>query len=368
MTTPKTRDGWLGLALDPLDVLLFRDGRSLEATAQVQSGLPTPDTLAGALHAAILRAYTKFDPARFSELRRKNGDLEAALRDSGTPEWVIQTRIRGPFLARLGADAMPLLPQPANLTPAEAGGGQFVRTRPIDPVPGFTHPHGLLPVWRDGKPESKAKARLFTLPAIGDFLKGATAFATDALVEPDTVFAYDGRTGIGIDPEAFTTGKGLIYGVRYLALAPGYGFYAEVLPGEGMPSNVDPFAGDGLPVSWGGKGRYALARRVEPVAWPAYDASRKRSLWYMATPACFKPGRPLPTTEKLSVKAAVSEAGIAVTGWDAARSAPRGTRFAVPAGAAYFANGPGPGDGVLIDDKRDGQLGWGFGLQGVWTE
>ena len=46
-TTQKVRR--VGLRLDPCDVLFFRDGRPFAAASHGESGMPAPQTLAGAL-------------------------------------------------------------------------------------------------------------------------------------------------------------------------------------------------------------------------------------------------------------------------------------------------------------------------------
>jgi SOS regulatory protein LexA len=45
----------VGIALDPLDVLFFRDGRPFTASERLLSGLPLPQTLAGAIRTALLQ-------------------------------------------------------------------------------------------------------------------------------------------------------------------------------------------------------------------------------------------------------------------------------------------------------------------------
>ncbi|HPP52176.1 MAG TPA: type III-B CRISPR module-associated Cmr3 family protein, partial [Thermoguttaceae bacterium] len=45
----------VGLWLESLDVLFFRDGRPFSAATRVRSGPPMPQTLAGAIWTALLR-------------------------------------------------------------------------------------------------------------------------------------------------------------------------------------------------------------------------------------------------------------------------------------------------------------------------
>src|SRR5213083_2980302 len=102
---------WIGLRLDPLDVLFFRDGRPFDAAARVLGGLPNPQTLAGALRTALL-AHTGFDFARFARAMRS--EAQVAMQENRRPEvkkalldgqdaqqrqWVVEARLRGPWLA-----------------------------------------------------------------------------------------------------------------------------------------------------------------------------------------------------------------------------------------------------------------------------
>ena len=54
--SPTTEPGVarVGLCIDPLDVLFFRDGRPFDAASRAYGGLPLPRTIAGALRTALL--------------------------------------------------------------------------------------------------------------------------------------------------------------------------------------------------------------------------------------------------------------------------------------------------------------------------
>ncbi len=107
----------IGLCLEPLDVLFFRDGRPFAAATRATSGQPVPQTLAGAVWTALL---TKFgcDFERLAEEVRRRPIREAVLA-AGTPEWLVEVSVRGPWLARSsvtdgdGPDV--LVPAPAML-------------------------------------------------------------------------------------------------------------------------------------------------------------------------------------------------------------------------------------------------------------
>src|SRR5262249_33971757 len=101
----------IGLRLDPLDPLLFRDGRPFDAATIAQSGLPTPQTLAGALRTALLHAW---DDRFLAEIKQRKRELRSA------PGWITTCRFRGPWPALFDGEntasaPVPLLPTPAVL-------------------------------------------------------------------------------------------------------------------------------------------------------------------------------------------------------------------------------------------------------------
>ena len=113
----------VGLCLNPLDVLFFRDGRPFEAASCAYGGLPLPRTFAGALRTALLQ-QAGFN---LSCLRQDRDDrshvptTRVLLGDRGAPEWILDTTFRGPWLAlrekKAGSESgiVPLLASPATL-------------------------------------------------------------------------------------------------------------------------------------------------------------------------------------------------------------------------------------------------------------
>jgi CRISPR-associated protein Cmr3 len=368
---------WVGLRLEPLDTLFFRDGRPFDAATRVAGGLPNPQALAGALRTVLLaREGFRFD--KFAR-ERKRADVEQALRACDAPPWVTEAHFRGPWLGLdRGNTVEPLLPSPAVLAPAKESG--WSRAWPLDSdLPGWNDLDGLLPLWRRREPDPKADGGFLTLEGLKQFLNVIDPPET-ARHEPDKLYGFDNRIGIGINKHTLTSEEGELYGIRLLSLRPkvmrdgqmlpAVCLYAEMQPGPEAPAR--PWFSD-TPVPFGGEGKYVRVEEVPARDWPKPNLKRARSLWYLATPTFLQPSeqshRPLPK----GVKAAASGPGVAISGWDVARNGPKATRFAVPAGAVYFFEEAGSETRFVSDNggrSADDWLreGWGFALQGAWKE
>jgi CRISPR-associated protein Cmr3 len=375
--TANNSPGWVGVRLDPLDTLFFRDGRPFSAAIRVSGGLPTPQPLAGALRTALLgRSGFRFD--EFARHRKKM-TLPDALARCGAPPWIKTARFRGPWLALArGASAVePLLPLPAILSRGrEQDAWSWAWPRQSGNFPGWRDPDRLLPLWRRVDADAKAASVLLTLTGLAAFLEGRDPPGEECY-RIDELYGFDNRIGIGIDMHALTSAEGELYGIRLLALKDKVRgarlcLYAEMC--LGADAEQRPWF-DGTPVPFGGEGRCVRAFEINPCTWPTADPTRPRGLWYLASPT-FLPvrqasRRSLP--ELPGLKAAASGAGFAISGWDVAANGPRPTRFAVPAGAVYFVEGQATaGNFVSGDDTQttDELLaeGWGFALQGKWED
>jgi len=362
---------WVGLRLDPLDTLFFRDGRPFDAATRASGGLPQPQTLAGALRTALL-ARAGFDFGKFAIARKKMTaddpeQLRAALTACGAPAEIVDASFRGPWLALASDDnaVSPLLPMPEVLKRAKEKGKWSV-AKPVASVPGWDDP-ALKPLWRNVEPDPKAEPELLTLAGLKAFLKDPKANIPDAhCVKRETLFGYDHRVGIEVDKDTLTSADGMLYVISLLSMQRKHDgkpvcLYAEIE----LPADVAAYLTDTL-VPFGGEGKYVRVTKVEAQPWP--KPATGPAMWYLATPTFFPPtGRPLPSVTGLM--AAASGAGVPVSGWDVARNGPRATRFAVPAGACYFVNGPATPDDFLnlgTESAALRQEGWGFALPGIW--
>ncbi|MDY0170728.1 MAG: type III-B CRISPR module-associated Cmr3 family protein [Thermoguttaceae bacterium] len=389
--TPIDLGGRLGLLLEPLDVLFFRDGRPFGASLRGESlSTALPQTLAGAVWTALLQACD----CNFQELTRRvrgGESFRAALDALGLPAWIAEVQTRGPWLARVPlknpADAVPevLFPMPASLhVPKKANGSEpkLVRLTPLaaaEVLPGWKLTRtiaepALRPLWH--------RVREATEPARG-FLKpeGMRAFLCGDDIPPDTflkaeaLYGFDHRTGIGISADTMTAEKSLIYTANFLALRtePAENrqvvMYAEIQLPQGAPEGLV----DGIrTIAFGGEGRRVAVHRLPvPFDFAGLSArpssARGNSLVVLTTPCpCEARWKPAALADR--VVAAAMPGAVAVSGWDLARGGPKPSRFAVPAGSVYFAEGELTNLPLcLADSEADRRQGWGCYLTGVWN-
>ncbi|HVC96168.1 MAG TPA: type III-B CRISPR module-associated Cmr3 family protein [Pirellulales bacterium] len=394
MTTSRT----IGVVLDPLDVLFFRDGRAFDAASTVGGGLPMPQTLSGAVTSALLRQYgADFDT--LAEQAKQHCDWPNAVRAAcPAAAWIADVQVRGPWLARrvaefariqasdpemrartlaspatshvnpvtvaefariqAGTDVEPLVPAPASLhAPKKGRAGELRVLKPLasDALPGWeaTRSDGSppRPLWSCGREPSEPARGYLTQTGLRAFLAG-NAVAGAELLGPEKLYQFDHRTGIEIDSDRLTAAESQIYGARFLSLARGVRFddsdatvkydivfYAELrLPVE-APSAADPLDGiDSL--AFGGEGRRVALQTMKPFDWPsALPLSAKpKSFLLLTTPGMFA-GRWKPAVLGERIVAAAVPGDVPVSGWDMALGGPKPTRFAAAAGSVYFLDG-----------------------------
>ncbi|MBM4092743.1 MAG: type III-B CRISPR module-associated protein Cmr3 [Planctomycetes bacterium] len=369
----------VGLTLEPLDVLFFRDGRPFGAGTHGKSQLPLPQTLAGALWTALLEKFG----CDFGELARlvraERASLPDAIARAGGASWLASVRVRGPWLARPENKEHKLevlMPVPAVLhvdkKRERATSGTLPQLRPMRPdrLPGWQPPKStpaLWPLWvRHPQPTEPATGYL-TRAGLDAFLRG-DAVPSDEVIKPDALFGFDRRTGIGINADRLSAEESLIYGANFLVLKPNVTLYAEAILPDGIDSKT--FAGINT-VAFGGEGRRVrLTVLNQPYSWPDHTPTehRQKPLVLLTTPALFD-RRWQPASLAGRLVAAAVPGAVAVSGWDLARGGPKPNRFAVMAGSTYFLDLPlNPWPETLSDSDPDQQQGWGCFIKGVWTE
>ena len=352
-------DTLLPLEIRPVDTLFFRDARPFDAASRAASGLPMPQTLAGALCTLLLERHgVALD--RLARLTASGTSLADALAEFGADAAAVsRVRLRGPWFSRYG-DV--LLPAPVTLR-QEKQSARLVRLDPRhDPPPGWQPPiPGVLPLWRHGRVAADAVTDFLTLHGVRRFLEGGVPEPAD-VVPSEVLYAFEDRTGIGIDAARNTAAEGLIYAIRMLALQTGVGLYAEI---SGSAAALRPLTSEPVLMRFGGEGRHVAVRTVDrAAAWPSVPARPERGrLILLTTPAPFDGWRP----SRLQPLAAAVRGHQAVSGWDLAKGAPKPNRFLVPAGSVYFL-APGtvvPEPGLV--SAEDTMQGWGNFLEGNWN-
>ena len=347
--------------MEPLDVLFFRDGRPFDAASRATSGLPLPQTAAGALRTWLLGRLEADFSALGNAIRRGVSFSEATAAQGSALGAVGRLGIRGPWFAK---DGERLVPTPATIETAKDDVGSLHRLDPLaDDIPGWSPPvPGMRPLWRRGRGSTRARGGYLGRRGLERFLSGGVP-RSDEIINSDALFVAEDRVGIGVEPATQTAGDGMIYSVRLMRLRPGVTLTVDV---TGTPEDLSvcPEEDDVLPL--GGEARRAIVRR-SPIAhrWPAVPArTGDGRLVLLTTPAPLGGWRP----PRLSLFAAAVPGHVPVSGWDMARRGPKPTRFAVPAGSVYFCGEetdlPNHTDSLCAGE--DAAVGWGTYLEGVW--
>lgn len=348
-----------GLRIEALDTLFFRDGRPFTAASRAGSGLPTPQTLAGALRTWLLRSLDcDFDA--LGRAQRDEVPFSEALADQNRELFAVsECRFKGPWPARLlqhGAE--PLVPVPLALRKLKQG-KTLMRLMPLTrELPGWEPPvEGMLPLWLNERAQVEVVNGWLTLQALALFLQGGVPHAT---VPDNELFGYESRTGIGVDPDKQSAGEGLIYAVNLLRMQSAVGFYAEITMPQALEKQVPVTP---IVIPFGGEGRRVVVHFQEPVAWPQAPQLRQGQFRtrILLSPALVEDSECL---VRWKVKAAALGPWQAVSGWDLALRGPKPLRWAMPAGSTlYFDSRENAPENLCPGET--GQLGWGTYLEGV---
>ncbi len=343
------------LRIEPQDMLFFRDGRPFGAASRAASGLPNPQTVAGALRTAMLRA-AGVAPERVAEGVRAGLTFGEAAAAAGAGA-VGAVRFAGPWFGRNGEI---LYPAPATLRRGRES-GEISRLDPLaEDIPGWKPPTpDMKPVWSRSPERLERVSGYVSTAGMERFLAGR---APDAghIVKAEKLFTFHDRTGIARSPERATAAKGMIYAARMLALHGGVRLYAAL---SGPREALEMFPKSGVLVALGGEGRRAaVAPEPNLPAPPRGGESGEGRLVMLTTPGPFGGQRP----PDLAVHAAVVPGYEAISGWDLARGGPKPNRFAARAGSVYFLP-PGAAVPGALAGPEDSAVGWGGFLEGTWT-
>ncbi|ACJ00841.1 CRISPR-associated protein, TM1793 family [Rhodospirillum centenum SW] len=353
------------MILEPLDGLFFRGGKPFGAGTGATSGLPQPQTLAGALRTALMQRLNCNFGTLKSDLER-GVPLDAALAGQGADLGAIaDLSVRGPWLAKDGA---PLLPAPLHLHREKHGQALHLLTPLRDDLPGWREtaaPEWERPLWAATEAVTEPAGGFITLKGMAEVLEGRPP-AADTLWPGDCLYDIDRRVGLAIKGDTLTGEDGMLYGVGFLCLRKGVSFVAQI---DGLTDALKDVLSTSEVIAWGGEGRRVRVGIKdgalpwpEPPDTPASDQGG--TVLVLTTPAFLDGGwrgadwRPL---------AAAVRDPVPVSGWDLARRQPKPTRFAVPAGSVFFFAGDPPEDLALgPGTAEDRHLGYGCVLKGVW--
>lgn len=366
------------VAIRPMDVWLFRDGKPFAAGEDHAAETlfpPSPFTLQGAIRTKVL-ADKGVNLAEFAKNGKQNPDPDVGYGDNFG-----KLRLCGPLLMRRKDGGWErLIPMPADVVKV---GESFELLKPTYYLPFATNsPDSLQLLWaRTVERVSDAKGWL-PESEWANYLQGKTP---KRIVKSEELFAYEPRFGIAIERSKRTTQEAMLYQARFVRLKEGVALWAEV-------DNV-PLSDEGI-LRFGGEGRAAIYEKLQS---PLNSSSQfntarnaKRFKVVLVTPAWFSGGwRPKDGDwlKVLKVKAPVRLVAAAVPrplhlgGFDVARGVPKPMRAFVPAGAVYFFEADEPiqlpEDFAFTETPEDvrrenggenawGRIGFGKALVGRW--
>lgn len=348
---------------EPTETLLFRTGRPFDAG---ESGYaesifpPTPETLQGALRAAIA---THWDSSKTIDeaFRDPNQTLVQLIGDQSSyrRDNYGRFRITGIALGRRKEgkehEIERLFPAPAYLLSDDDGKLQL---KP-DPerMQGVSSDRNdsmqfLFPE-RDTRGKLKPTNGWLTEESLFEVLQRAPDLSKLKIVSPSTIFVREPRVGIGMQNTTKTTEEGLIYQMHMIRMCPNYGFVLDIR--LATDANGSTFINDEqtqkelhLPsdgwITLGGERR---AASFEVIASSTYEqeisveGSKKGTLLYLATPAYFRNGwQPISWPNSINPIAAAVDRFKPIGGWllspGNSGGAQKPVRHCVPAGSVYF--------------------------------
>ncbi|MBF2052773.1 MAG: type III-B CRISPR module-associated protein Cmr3 [Candidatus Sericytochromatia bacterium] len=345
----------IGLRIEALDTLFFRDGRPFVASSRAESGLPTPQTLTGALRSWLLkRADCDFDLLR-QDL--KNGMPFAEALAEQELETIAQLRVQGPWLASFQNDEVNnlFLAVPAALKRVKKKQA-IERLIPRKSLPGWSASE-YWPLWLSKRVELEGLSGYLNLRGMQTFLQGQTPDSEDICTAED-LYTFEARTGIGMDTERKSNEEGLIYAVNLLRLKTGIGFYAELSLPTALESTL-PKTDWVMPL--GGEGRRVIVSITKPVTWPkAEPKGNQLQTQVLISPTLLETPQQVKSWQ---ARSAAMHPIQGVSGWDLALGGPKPLRWMLPAGSVLYFESHASLPELSSEDASD--LGWGTYLKGV---
>lgn len=319
------------LSLEPVDVWLFRDGKSFDALSDHRARSlfpPYPTVIQGAIrsHHLVVKGIDLRDP-------------KAIKKAVGTAEDFGSLRMRGPFIAKKENDTIiRYFPVPADAVFDKAKGGY----RLLRPLPSREAPYVLtnapdeIPrlLWRPEGcvPSKEGASDWLTERDLLHLLSGKPVTG----IQSEDLFLRESRFGIGRDDVTHTTREGALYEVEFIRLRPGVGLWVQVKGYDDWPQSGT--------MRIGGEGRGAHFTQVSPpLDWPQPpDPLPRQFKVYFASPTYFEDGwKPKGGWEQffegeVTLQAAAIKGYESIGRFDIARGRQKPGRRYVPAGSVYY--------------------------------
>ena len=232
--------------ITPQDILFFRDGRPM--TANAGSGghgarWPEPSILFDALHAALHRAFPAdkredFQPWEHSHFHGRNGRYPDRSDDSKRTHRFGSLVTAGPFPVQEGTWYFPC---PSDVTRRHTTSPALYPSAEKHGTSNLPPP-AVYPVVSRVEPDKELSHPWWNKAAIEQYLGAKTPGMAEQLPDSD-LFGSEWNTGIAIDPNTQTTGRGeargKIYAAQYLRLRDGVtlGVHAQMPTKNGQPGH-----------------------------------------------------------------------------------------------------------------------------------
>ncbi len=357
------------LLVDPLDVLMFRDGRPFNAgenNAAQSLFPPSAFTVQGMLRAL----YIEQSDIKWAGAITDPRIIEAI----GTPDDLGGFRMGGPYLVRRTGNAYErLFPFPADLV--GDGRGRWRVPSPVEDlqvrVDGLSL-HGL-----DVDPDEEAPDRPLWLTEsdLYDYVEGRSVEG----VEQEELFCYEYRTGIGIDQTQRSVSDGLLYAAKFVRLQTDVALVVW-LPDD---SPLAPLFANSQhhTMRFGGEGHMAVISRLNDndlytQSFPSQPPDDKYKVVFL-TPTYFAGGT-LPIMQNDVVRQSLISASygnaLSIGGWNLSERKPRSIYRYLPAGSVMLFDAARADNAKvsspLVDQPEDSlpllPLGFGEFIYGSW--
>jgi len=353
------------IAIEPLDVLLFRDSKPFTAGESHRARSlfpPNPGTLLGAVRAKIISDELAKKNLEFLDYYNGNSQLQALIAEVGSPTGKGNLKLKGPLLAAAdGQGAVQVyFPLPRDLMQPEQGEGKNQSMRllaPLNTMPNDIQsnmPEGLTYLWSTEGGEAPEGVSYLNAQMLKDYLLGRQTVKQHS----ERLHDYEPRVGVRLQREQRTIQQGQLYQIEFVRLEKSTRLLVHI-----EMTDEKLLAPGGL-IVLGGERRGAhyqnqqvnhlqgMEDLVETMkaALVKDILAKKRFKLYLATPAIFRHGKYgwLPNWHwtdgmigeyagvQIKLISAAIGKPIAIGGWDLQKRGAKVMSKAVPAGSVYY--------------------------------